>query len=110
MKKIFAILALFLAFSISANAQENKPTVDASAAAKSDFEALNSFITIEPSSQAKLIQIFKAKHEALSKPGISANEKKNYSGIVAESLSQELTPQQSEKLRSNTLLYRRLTR
>ena len=110
MKKIFAILALFLAFSISANAQENKPSSDVTVSANNDFEALNSFLTVDPALKPKLVQIFKTKHEALSKPNIDANEKKNQTGIAARSLSQVLSQDQMQKLYANNELFDRLTR
>lgn len=110
MKKIFAILALFLAFTFSANAQESKPNVDATVAANSDFEALNSFMTVDPSLKPKLIQIFKTKHEGLALPNIDGNERKGYMGNAARGLSQVLSKDQMQKLYANNELFDKLTR
>lgn len=110
MKKIFAILALFLAFAFTANAQESKPTVDVIVSANNDFETLNSFIEIDPDLKPKLIQIFKTKHEGLSKPNLTANEKKGYSGNTALSLSQVLSKEQMRKLYANNKIFNKITR
>lgn len=110
MKKIFAILTLLLAFSISANAQESKPTVDSNVAALNDFEALISFMPVDLSLKPKLIQIFKTKHEALAQPNLTPNEKKNQTGIAAISLKNILSQEQMQKLYANNTLFNKLTR
>lgn len=104
MKKIFAILVLFFAFSITANAQN-----DPHKAAVSDVVALKSVIKIEASADRIFESIFYDKHKFLLQSNITEEMKQEKFRNTEERLAAALEPAQLEKLRANTELYKKLT-
>lgn len=108
MKKIFAIFALFLAFSFSANAQatQAKPTPDKIAAA--DLAKLTQFIRLSDSSKQNLNFAFYDKNKALTLTNLSDQDKASIKSRVENELAANLTPEELQKLKNNTKLYEAL--
>ncbi len=106
MKKILAILAFFLAFSIGANAQESQK--DPNTAAKADFAALNAVIPTKKL-ERDLTEIFYTKHKTLiSQTNITAEEKAELSSKIEAKLAEVLSQEQFKKLKANQQLYKKL--
>jgi len=105
MKKIFAILALFLAFSITANAQN-----DPHKAAVSDVAALKTVVKVEASADRIFESIFYDKHKFLLQSNLTEEMKQEKFRNTEERLAAALEPAQLEKLRANAELYKKLTR
>lgn len=105
MKKIFAILVLFLAFSFSANAQNT-----AYDEAVKDVAALKALVKIEASSNQVFESIFYDKHKFLLQSNLTEEMKQEKFTNTEERLAAALTPSQLEKLKKNTELYKKLTR
>ncbi|WDO13154.1 hypothetical protein MH928_00280 [Flavobacterium sp. WW92] len=106
MKKIFAILALFLAFSISAVAQEGQKNPDTAAAA--DFAALNKVVPISKASEREIKEAFYAKHKFLTQTDLTAEQKAQISTETEAKLAELLSPEQLKKLKANRELYKKL--
>lgn len=107
MKKIFAILALFLAFSINANAQQN-PNPDE--AAKADVTELTKFIAVAPQSQKAVRDAFYFKNKSYLQQDLSADQKQEIVSKTEALLEKALTPAQFAKLKANTELYNKLVK
>jgi len=105
MKKIFAILALFFAFTITANAQN-----DPYKAAVDDVNALKAVVKIAASSDRIFESIFYDKHKFLLQSDLTAEMKEENFRNTEERLAFALKPAQLEKLKANTELYKKLTR
>lgn len=105
MKKIFAILALFLAFSFSANAQQ-KP--DTNEAVLADVAELGKFITIAPASQKAVRDAFYFKNKSYTQENLSADQKQEIVSKTENMLEKALTPAQFAKFKANTALYDKL--
>ena len=102
MKKIFAILTLFLAFSFSANAQQEESL--------SDLATLKATVNVDPSSEQAIKSIFYDKHKFLLQSNLTEEMKQEKFTNTEERLAAALTPSQLEKLKKNTELYQKLTR
>lgn len=107
MKKIIAIVTLFFAFSIGANAQEKK--VSSADAAKKDVAALTAKIKIDPTLQADLTTLMTDKHNAFSNPAMTEMEKANLSKHTLRKIMSALTEEQRNVLNSNPELLKQLT-
>lgn len=106
MKKIFAILALFLAFSISAMAQEGQKNPDTAAAA--DLATLSKVIPVSKASERQIKEAFYAKHKFLTQADLTAEQKAQISTETEAKLSELLTPEQFRKLKANRELFNKL--
>jgi len=107
MKKIFAILTLFLAFSISANAQDSQKNPDTDATA--DLAKLTQFISLKENPKKALKFAFYDKNKALMQTTLSAQDKAQIKTTIENELATNLTAEQLEKLKANTRLYEELT-
>ncbi|WP_343624980.1 hypothetical protein [Flavobacterium lindanitolerans] len=107
MKKILAILAFFLAFSIGASAQESQK--DPNAAAQADFVALNAIVPISKESVKDVKETFYRKHKSLiSQTNLTAEQKAQISAETDAKLTEILSPEQLKKLKANQSLYKKL--
>jgi molybdopterin/thiamine biosynthesis adenylyltransferase len=108
MKKILAILAFFLAFSIGASAQESQKDVYASAQA--DFAALNAVIPISKKIEKDIKETLYDKHKFLiSRTDVTAEQKAQLSTEIETKLAEILSPEQFRKLKANQQLFKKLT-
>ena len=96
MKKIIAIVFLFFAFSVAANAQDKK--VSSAELAKKDITALITKIKINPTLQADLTTLMISKHDALSNPELSEIEKANVSKHTDRKIMSGLSEEQRNEL------------
>lgn len=106
MKKIFAILALFFAFSISAIAQDVQKNIDTATAA--DFAALNKVIPVPKKAERDIKEAFYAKHKLLTQTDLTAEQKTQISTETETKLSELLSPEQFKKLKANKELFKKL--
>lgn len=104
MKKIFALIALFLTISFNANAQESNPETKATA----DVTALKNVVTIADSNQKAIYKIFYHKHKFLTQQGLSDAQKQELTAETETKLAAILSEAQLAKLRTNTEVYRKL--
>jgi|GEM_PF-5537836 len=107
MKKIFAILALFLAFSINANAQQD---LNPDEAAKANVTELTKFITVAPGSQKAVRDAFYYKNKANLQQNLSADEKQQIITRTEAMLEKAISPVQFAKFKANTELYNKLVK
>jgi len=107
MKKFIALFTLFLAFTISANAQEKK--VSNEEAAENDITALISKVTIDPTLKKDLYTLMLMKHQTLSNPKISKEEKANASKAYERKIMSGLNDSQRKELLQYPELIKQLT-
>ncbi|WP_447634946.1 hypothetical protein [Flavobacterium microcysteis] len=107
MKKILAILAFFLAFSIGANAQESHK--DEYKAVDADFAALNAVIPVSKKAEKDIKAVLYDKHKFLSsRTDITVEQKEQVSAETKTKLAKILTPAQFQKLNANPQLLKKL--
>jgi len=105
MKKIFAILALFLAFSFSAKAQNADDVITAS---KADVATLSKVIPVPENSKKAVQSAFYYKHKANLQANLTEEQKNDIAVKTEELLTNALGEAQIKKLKSNTELYNKL--
>jgi len=106
MKKIIALLALFLAFSINASAQDNASQVEKNA--KKDVEALMQVIKIEDNMQMAFFKLFKKKHEGFMAPNITEATKREIRAAIESKLRATLNNEQTITLEKNKAVFSQL--
>lgn len=104
MKKFIAILSLFFAFTIASFAQANPADL-----AKKDVASLSEAVTLSEQNKATFLELFKKKHEALSKPGLPDDKKKVIYKSIDAKLRGTLSAEQMAKIDSNPALLKQLT-
>lgn len=104
MKKFIAIVSLFFAFTIASFAQTSATDL-----AKKDVASLSSVVTLTEQNKASFLDLFKKKHEALSKPGLADDKKKVIYKSVDAKLRGTLNAEQMAKVDSNPELLKQLT-
>ena len=106
MKKIFALLTMLLAFSISANAQDAK--AKSAEYAKRDAQLAAETLGLKANQQEDFFRLFEQKHEILQNPDLSAERKSEMSRIVGLKIRASLTEEQLAKLEANPELMKKL--
>lgn len=106
MKKIFALLTLFFAFTMNVAAQDKANTNEL---AKKDIEALSSVVKLSAQNEATLISLFAKKHEAYAQSNLSEDRKKILAKSIDAKLRATLDANQMAKLESNKDLLKQLT-
>jgi hypothetical protein len=121
MKKIVAALTLLLAFSISANAQDEKTTQEKKAYAKEkvaltppeasrkDADAITEFLRLDAKMRENFVGLFRMKHEVMQDPSSTIERKKEMSRIVGLKIEASIDANLLQKLKANTALYQQLT-
>jgi len=104
MKKFIAILSVFFAFTIASFAQANPAEQ-----AKKDVASLSEAVTLSEQNKATFLELFKKKHEALSKQGLSDDKKKVIYKSIDAKLRGTLNADQMAKIDSNPALLKQLT-
>ncbi len=107
MKKLIAVVALFFAFTVSANAQDKK-NVDSSEAAKKDVAALIEKITITENLKKDFYTMMVMKHDELAQAKTKA-EKDNISTFYERKVMGGLDKEQRQTLTNNPALLKQLT-
>jgi hypothetical protein len=106
MKKIFFALSLMLAFTINANAQENKS--NAKENAKKESAELAQLVGISGTQVADFERLFEMKNQTFEIKDLSEERKTEMSRIIDLKIRASLTPEQMAKLEANKALYNKL--
>ncbi len=106
MKKIIAIIAVMLAFTVNAQAQAKKTT--SLEAAKKDIALLASRIKMDETLKADLTTLMVTKHDILSDPKISEADKETASKQYIRKLMSALNEEQKKVLHSDPELLKKL--
>ncbi|HEX8268284.1 MAG TPA: hypothetical protein VF581_00215 [Flavobacterium sp.] len=107
MKKIIAVLTFMLAFTVSANAQDQKAELET--AAKRDAAELTQYLSLSDEQLTQFVPLFKKKHQVMQDKTVSAERKQEMSRIVGLKINASLDGNQQEKLAANPELWKRLT-
>jgi Spy/CpxP family protein refolding chaperone len=106
MKKIIAIIAVLLAFTVSAQAQAKKTTsLDA---AKKDIALLASKIKMDETLKADLTTLMVTKHNTMSDAKLSEADKESASKQYIRKLMSALNEDQKKALNSDPELLKKL--
>lgn len=122
MKKIIAVLTLFLAFTIGANAQDKKglskeeiaknetlrKELPPEVAGKNDAVELVKFVGLDESNVEIYTRLFAKKHKVLAYEGLTAEKKAELTRSIEAKLRAGLTAEQMEKLDRNPELLKKL--
>jgi hypothetical protein len=108
MKKLIAVLTLFLAFAFSANAQQDKK-MNPEDAAKLDAVKLSETIGLQGTQQDDFIRLFVMKHRTMNDPATTEAQKKEMSRVVDLKIRASLTPEQMQKLDAHPEVMAKLT-
>lgn len=106
MKKIIAIIAVMLAFTVSAQAQAKKTT--AQEAAQKDIALLASKVKMNETLKADLTTLMVNKHNTLSDPKISEADKETASKQYIRKLMSALNEEQKKVLIDDPELLKKL--
>ena len=98
MKKFVALFAFLVAFSISANAQDQK-TIDI--AAKKDVSSLTEYLGLDETTQENFFKLFQMKHEILTDASLTQERKDEMSRQVGLKVMATLSSAQMAKLDAN---------
>lgn len=105
MKKIVAVFAFLLAFSISANAQDQKSI---KIAAEKDAAVLTEYLGLTETQNEDFVRLFVMKHEILTNNTLTDERKNGMSRDVGLKIMASLTADQKSKLESNPELLQSL--
>jgi Skp family chaperone for outer membrane proteins len=97
MKKLIALLTLFLAFAFSANAQQDKKA-SSEEAAKIDTQKLAQVVTLQGTQEADFTRLFIMKHNKLNNVGVTPADKKEISNVMEAKIRATLDGNQMQKL------------
>ena len=104
MKKLFAVIALFFAFTIGTFAQESK----AETLAKKDATELTSVLKLNNEVSDRVYQIFITKHKTLAL-NPTEDEKKELFKSIRKEIKDMLTHEQLVLLEKNSKVFNNLT-
>ncbi len=107
MKNIVAIVTFFLAFSITANAQDKKASAE-SLGRKDAIELVN-FLKLESKQLDSFTALFVKKHTMNADNTISQEERNSVPMIMEKKIEASVTDEQMKKLRANPALLKKLT-
>lgn len=107
MKKIIAILALFLAFSVTSNAQETKKAVTTQRSATDDAKELSTTVKMDDSLLKDFTTLLSMRADALSSAATEADRKAIFERF-AKKMQGGLSQEQLEQLKTNKALYESL--
>lgn len=108
MKKLIAVVTLFFAFAVNANAQEDKK-MDAVNAAKADAVKMTETLSLSPEQQSSFVNLFVMKHQVMSDVTASDAKKKEVTEVMNAKIRATLTPTQNAALDNNPELLAVLT-
>ncbi|RZJ30686.1 MAG: hypothetical protein EOO48_04320 [Flavobacterium sp.] len=108
MKKLIAVLTLFLAFAFSANAQEGKK-MSAEESAKMDATQLSQAVGLKGTQQDDFIRLFMMKYNMMNNPEATPEKKKEMARVVDAKIRASLTAEQIQILDSKPELMAKLT-
>lgn len=106
MKKIFALLTLFFAFTMNVSAQDKG---NVNELAKADIALLGKTVKLTAQDQTNLTALFAKKHEVLSTPNLSEERKKVVIKSIDAKLRATLSAENMAKVDANPELLKQLT-
>jgi len=109
MKKLIALLTLFMAFSFSANAQENKKA-QIGDAAKADVATLNAAVGLTETQQKDFLRLFAMKNMRLSDPNVTDQNRAEMAKVVTGKIRASLDSEQIAKLDADPTVIDKLVR
>lgn len=118
MKKLIAVVTLFLAFAFGANAQDakmatansaNSAKTDVKADAKADVAKMTEALNLTADQQTNFVNLFVMKHQTMNNPAVSMEEKKKTAHVMDAKIRATLTGEQMQKLDENPALLSELT-
>ena len=101
MKKFVAVFAFLVAFTVSANAQDQRAI---EVAAKADADALTEYLGLTGTIKEDFNRLFIMKHEVLSDKNLSQDRKDEMSRQVGLKIMSSLNADQTAKLNTNVEL------
>lgn len=106
MKKLVAVLTLFLAFTINANAQDK----NASSLEKGKKEAaeLTEYLHLDQSTNDAFTRLFEQKNSILEDKNISQERRTELARVIEAKINATLDEKQMDKLNKNPELLKRL--
>lgn len=107
MKKLIAVVALFFAFTVSANAQDKKSSTSSEAAYK-DVAALVQNVTIDENLKKDMYTLMVMKHDELAKAKTKADKDK-ISAAYERKLLSGLNKEQRQTVTNNPELLKQLS-
>lgn len=105
MKKLIAALTLLLAFSINANAQDNRSAAEK---AKNQASELSQFLSLDSNTTDAFARLFEQKFTILDDKTLSAERKTEMSRVVEAKIRASLDGRQIDKLEKNPELFKKL--
>jgi hypothetical protein len=106
MKKLIAVVTLFLAFAFSANAQTDKRFANA---AKADAVKMSEKLNLTPQQEEAFINLFAKKYELMEDSAADEAKMKQITEIMNAKIRATLTPDQNATLDNNPVLLAELT-
>ncbi|RZJ73552.1 hypothetical protein [Flavobacterium sp.] len=107
MKKIIAVFAFMLAFTVSAQAQDKKTSPQSKG--RQEAVELVDYLKLTSTDLENFTRLFQSKHEMLADPNVSAGKKKEISVIMEKKIEGSIDGNQLQKLQANKELWAKLT-
>lgn len=118
MKKLIAVLTLFLAFNVTANAQDKKamtssntasPEMSALDKGRKEATELSEFLSLDKTTTENLTRLFEQKHTYLDDKNLSPERRVETSRVIDAKLRATLDTKQMDKLDKNPALLKKMT-
>ncbi len=106
MKKLIFVLTLLFAFTINANAQEKRTSVEENATKETAMITQTAGLTKTQSED--LYRLFEMKYRTLEDPSLSVERKEEFLKIVMLKIQASLNEEQMKKLEADTALMDRI--
>lgn len=109
MKKLIAVLTLFLAFTISANAQDKNASPTSLEKARKEAAELTDYLGLDKTMNENFTMLFEQKHTIIDDKNVSQERKTELSRVIEAKIRGTLDAKQMEKLEKNPDLFKKLT-
>jgi hypothetical protein len=106
MKKLVFVLTLLFAFTINANAQESKVSVEDNA--RKEASLLSETVKLTGTQKEDLYRLFEMKYRTLEDKSLSLERKKEFLNIVMMKIKATFNDEQMKQLESNPELLDRI--
>lgn len=108
MKKLIAVLTLFLAFTINANAQDKNASTSSLDKGKKEAAELTEYLGLDQSMNESFTRLFEQKNSILEDKSISQERRTELSRVIEAKIRASLDAKQLEKLDKNPELLKKL--
>ena len=106
MKKLIAVLTLFLAFTINANAQDKN--VSSHDRGKKDATELTEYLGLDTATSEAFARLFEQKYAVLEDKNVSQERKAELARVIEAKINATLNEKQMDKLNKNPELLKKL--